>query len=127
VLLEGLLEKEVLYLACRHHSHEILLEEAFSITMGSSMTSSGPEILLFKRFKKFWSNILVANYKPGVENPVVASQLKDVCGDISDFVVDQLGLTHQREDYVELLELTLLFLGGVPQRGVSFRKPGAIH
>ena len=43
------------------------------------------------------------------------------------FVTDQLGMTHQREDYREILELALIFVGGVPPRGLTFRKPGAIH
>src|SRR6218665_2669251 len=64
VLVEMQLQKEVLYLACRHHIHEIPLEEAFSITMGPS---TGPDILLFKRFKAFWKNILISNFNPGIE------------------------------------------------------------
>src|SRR6218665_3261756 len=43
------------------------------------------------------------------------------------FAFRQLELTHQREDYRELLELTLMFLGRIPPRGISFRKLGAIH
>lgn len=124
VLVEQLLEKKVLYLACRHHIHEILLEEAFSTTMGPS---SGPEILLFKRFKVFWPNIVVADYKPGVEVSTIAAELSNVSSDVMVFVANQLELPQQRDDYRELLELTLMFLGGVPPRGVSFRKPGAIH
>src|SRR6218665_3196364 len=45
VLVELQLQKEVLYLACRHHIHEILVAEAFSIAMG---LSTGPDILLFR-------------------------------------------------------------------------------
>src|SRR6218665_3481532 len=44
VLVEMQLQKKVLYLAGRHHIHEILLEETFSITMGPS---TGPDILYF--------------------------------------------------------------------------------
>src|SRR6218665_961562 len=43
------------------------------------------------------------------------------------FAFRQFEMTHQREDYRELLELTLMFLGRVPPQGISFRKPGAIH
>jgi hypothetical protein len=32
---------------------------------------------------------------------------------------------HPRDDYKELLELLILFLGDIPSHGVSFRKPGA--
>ena len=126
VLFETMLERNVLHLACRHHIHEILLEEAFSTTMGPS---SAPEILLFKRFKTFWPKIVHAdyNYKPGVDDAGIAAALFTVSTDVKDFVIDQLQLAHQCDAYRELLELTLLFMGGVPQRGLFFRKPGAIH
>jgi hypothetical protein len=123
-LFEQRLGRNVLHLACRHHIHEIMLEEAFSITMGPS---SGPEILLFKRFKAYWSNIVLADYKPGIEVPVIASAMADVVDDMKTFITDQLEMSHQREDYQELLELALLFIGGVPSRGLVFKKPGAIH
>ena len=121
-----MLERNVLHLACRHHIHEILLEKAFSTTMGPS---SAPEILLFKRFKTFWPKIVHAdyNYKPGVDDAGIAAALFTVSTDVKDFVINQLQLAYQRDDYRELLELTLLFMGGVPQRGLFFRKPGAIH
>src|SRR6218665_1638159 len=41
------------------------------------------------------------------------------------FAFRQLELKHQSEDYRELLELALMFLGRVTPRGISFRKPGA--
>ena len=101
------------------------MEEAFSTTMGPS---SAPEILLFKRFKTFWPNIVLhTDYKPGVDVPVIAADLLAVSADVKGFVRDQLQLQHQRDDYRELLEPTLLFMGEVPQRGLFFRKPGAIH
>jgi hypothetical protein len=42
------------------------------------------------------------------------------------------NLTHSkekqfREDYRELLELSIIFLGGIPNRGISFRVSGASH
>ena len=40
--------------------NELHYEEAFSITMGPS---TGPDILLFKRFNSFWKNILISNFK----------------------------------------------------------------
>ena len=63
-LFEQHLGRNVLYLACRHHIHEIMLEEAFSITMGPS---SGPDILLFIKFKAFWPYIVFSDYKPGID------------------------------------------------------------
>jgi len=46
-----------------------------------------------------------------------------VISDIINFVVDYLQIKQLREDYRELLELTIIFLGGVPPRGISLRVP----
>ncbi|XP_044596697.1 uncharacterized protein LOC123273359 [Cotesia glomerata] len=34
---------------------------------------------------------------------------------------------HDRDDYKELLELVLIFLGGTPKNGIKFRAPGPNH
>ena len=39
-------------------------EEAFSIRIGHF---TGPDILLFKRFIAFWKNILISDFKLGIE------------------------------------------------------------
>jgi hypothetical protein len=124
VLFERMLEKDLLHLACRHHVHEIMLEEVFSLTMGPS---SGPDIGLFKRFKSYWPKIAMVDYKPGIQDADVASALHDVTGNVSQFCIQQLEVTQPRDDYRELLELTIIFLGGIPPRGVHFAKPGAMH
>src|SRR6218665_94859 len=91
--------------------NELYYEEAFSITLGPS---TGPVILLFKRFKAFWKNILISNFKPEIQS--VAAAVLDFTADVSDFAFHQLEPTQQREDYRELLDLTLMFLGRVPPR-----------
>jgi len=85
VLVEMQLQKEVIYLACRHHHiHEILLEEAFSIIMGPS---TGLDILLFKIFKSFWKNILISNFKPGIEIQSVAAAVLYYSANVSAFCI----------------------------------------
>lgn len=51
VLLEQKMQKDMLWLPCRHHILEIMLEAVVVQGVGPS---TGPDILLFKRFKKFW-------------------------------------------------------------------------
>jgi len=51
VLLEQMLGKELLYLACRHHVLELVVGAVFQTFMGST---SGPEVPLFKRFQTRW-------------------------------------------------------------------------
>lgn len=124
VLLEKEFGRNLLYLACRHHIHEIMLEEVFSTCLGSS---TAPQILLFKRFKTFWPNIIKDDFNPGITDEYVLAKLGSVRNEIFLFATQQLSNDHPRDDYKELLELTVLFLGEALQRGVKFMKPGAMH
>nr|XP_047146815.1 uncharacterized protein LOC124819345 [Hydra vulgaris] len=125
VLLEGKLGHDVLYLACRHHIHEIMLEEVFSLCISPS---SSPEIQLFKRFKQFWPNIQTADFYAGIQDDAVMAQLDSETRQRTlSYATEQLHTEHPRDDYRELLEITIIFLGGVPPRGVRFMKPGAMH
>ena len=62
--------------------NEFYYEEAFSITIGPS---TGPDILRFKTFKAFWKNILISNFKPGIEIQSAAAAVLDFSADVSDF------------------------------------------
>jgi len=46
---------------------------------------------------------------------------------VLQFALDHSKKEQFREDYKELLELTIIFLGRTPHRGISFRIPGASH
>jgi len=84
MLVKMQLQRKVLYLAGRHHIHEILLKQAFSITMGPS---TGPDILLFKRYKAFWKNILISKFQPGMEIQSIAAAVLDFSADVSAFCI----------------------------------------
>ena len=43
------------------------------------------------------------------------------------YATEQLNMEHPRDDYRELLEITVIFLGVVSPIGVRFMKPRAIH
>ena len=69
-LIEGTLKRELLHLACRHHVLEIIIEKVFKAL--NIAPSTGPDILLFKRFKEKWSSIDTDNFctaegKPEIE------------------------------------------------------------
>ncbi|KAG7162439.1 hypothetical protein Hamer_G007979, partial [Homarus americanus] len=53
-LLEQKMEKELLHIACRHPILKIVLEAAFTAVVG---ISTGPHILMFKRFQQKWGLI----------------------------------------------------------------------
>ena len=48
-LLERAIGHDLMWMACRHHMFEILLSYAFQMCLGAS---TGPEILIFKRFRE---------------------------------------------------------------------------
>jgi hypothetical protein len=54
VLIEQKLQKDLLWLACRHHIFEILCGNIFNELFG---VTSGPNVKIFDRFRDFWPNI----------------------------------------------------------------------
>ena len=94
--------------------------------MGS--TTSGPEVLLFKRFKAQWESIDKTAYQVAFDDKHLRKHLpKDVIQHVTLFATSQLTNHQPRDDYKEFLELALLFFGAVPPRGVRFLAPGAYH
>jgi len=124
VLLERKLGRILLSLACRHHIHELIVAKVFDAVMAAS---SGPTIKLFERFAKYWGEIDKDHYESGMMDKLIAAQLEPVRDHLVSFIQDQLNNFHARDDYKELLQLALLFLG-VPQvDGHRIIAPGACH
>jgi hypothetical protein len=126
--IETRLGKNLLYLACRHHINEIVVGDVFKHCFGPS---SGPEISLFKRFQEYWPNIDRSQFQTAMDDPVCVeaiSKLENLKDDVVTFAKEILQSSQlTRDDYRELLELTILFLGDTPSRGVRFMTPGAMH
>ncbi|KAG0694931.1 hypothetical protein GWK47_027091 [Chionoecetes opilio] len=109
-------------LACRHHVHELVLEKAFSACLGSS---SGPEITIFSRFKDYWSYINQSAINPPT-NEDLPETLVSKRDDLIQGLKRLLQTKQPRDDYKELAELSILFLGGALPK-TSIRSPGALH
>src|SRR5688572_18662858 len=56
-----------------------------------------------------------------------AQRVTEIRDDVITFALQQLSTENHRDDYKELLELTVFFLGGIPPKGIKFRYPGAFH
>ena len=123
-VLEEKFERELLSLACRHHVMELVIESVFQVCMGSS---SCPEVPLFKHFQAHWAFIDPDKYDVGVDSLDVLNIIRDVHESVKAFAFRHLEEAQPRDDYRELLELTLIFMGAVPRRGVHFMSPGAMH
>lgn len=121
VLFERMLAKDLLHLSCGHYIYEIMLMEVFLVTMGKS---TGPDIGLLKRFKKQWTQLAMDDCKRRMDDDEVFSDLQNVSDNILQFCFHQLQAVQPRDDYRELLGLTIIFLGNVPPWGVHFAKSG---
>lgn len=124
IRLEQKLNRSLLKPACRYHMFEIFIKAAHISKFGKS---EAPTVLLFKRFQDEWKNIDQTSYVPGINNEIVRDSLNAVSDDIIQFCKAQLKEKMPRDDYKELLQLTLRFLGEDGQADfVKFRVPGAI-
>ena len=82
---------------------------------------------LFSHFRDFWSQIDQAKYRTAMDDKDAAQRVTEIRDDVITFALQQLSTENHRDDYKELLELTVIFLGGIPPKGIKFRYPGAFH
>lgn len=47
--------------------------------------------------------------------------------ELLEFFAAQLAIAQPRDDYRELIELSMIFLGQAPPRGIHFQAPGPMH
>ena len=98
--LEKLLNCDPLYFPCRHHIFELVLRGCFDSLMGAT---SSPDMLLFTRFKEAREKLNKKVYMTGI-NEVP----DDIRSTIFEFLENILSKNkHPRDDYRELLELTI--------------------
>lgn len=96
--IEWELGRSLLYLACHHHVLELLVSAVFMKVLGLSLAQ---EVQLFKRLKARWMFVNHEDYDH-ITSDANARQIVE------------------EDDYFELLELTIVFLGGAPPGGIRF-------
>jgi len=123
VLLQQKLGTSLIWLACRHHIHELIVANVFNLLMGCS---TGPSIKLFERFSQAWNYIDRSKPESSVDDQAVASILGPQMESLIQFFQHQLQEFQPRDDYKELLQLALIFLGDEAS-DVHINTPGAYH
>lgn len=122
LLLRGFFDEKIVEFACRHHVHELILKNAFQKAV--EVTTSGPTVALFDRFKSNWNTIQKSITEPGINIDLIdASFATREKHELIAFFKDQLRIQHSRDDHVELLQLAMMFLGS--NEKFTVRKPGA--
>lgn len=75
ILLEKNIDKDMLWLACCHHIMEIMLEAVVVHAIGCS---SGPDVLLFKRFKKSWSTFQSEHFETVISDASASNEIENI-------------------------------------------------
>src|SRR5688572_25265174 len=123
IKLEAELGKDLLNIACRHHVSEIVLEKVFSL----HDSARSPKLAIFSHFHDFWPQIDQAKYRTAMDYKDAAQRVTEIRDDVITFALQQLSAENHRDDYKELLGLTVIFLRGIPPKGIKFRYPEAFH
>ncbi|XP_044578537.1 uncharacterized protein LOC123261109 [Cotesia glomerata] len=122
--LEDKIGRDLLYLACRHHTSELMLRNVAEVAWP---VTNSPNLPIFKRLRDNWEKIDKSAYEIGTEDKDIALILNQRKDDILDFIENQLKNHHPRNDYKEFLELSCIFLGGIKSHRAEFKAPGAFH
>ncbi|ESO08467.1 hypothetical protein HELRODRAFT_169320 [Helobdella robusta] len=102
------MQKEMLWLACRRHMLEIMLETVVKHSFG---LSTSPDITIFKRFKEHWPLIDKSTFQTVLTDDSSTSAIVDIAEEIIEFAKKQLTTFQPRENYRELLDLVIIYLG----------------
>lgn len=124
VLLEQKLDRELLLFACRHHVYELVLKCVFE-TKIHQITNS-PDIPMFKKFRDSWNTInsaAIETHSHIVTQHFCNTKIKELL----TFYNEELQKSIVRDDYRELIELSIIFLGGDSEKKIKIRPPGAMH
>ncbi len=125
VLIEKDLNRSLLCLACRHHVYEVHMKNIWQDLSGKTV---GPDELLFKRFQSDWNSFSHDLHDLKLfEWPIDNSS--NIWIQASEVITWGEECAFPREDYRELLELTLFFFTGylAGNHRFQFRNPGALH
>lgn len=123
ILLEQKFNREMLIFACRHHIYELVLKGVFEAKI--NQVTNNPDIPLFKKFRDNWKNIDPEK----IQNPseIISCLNVSEVERLLEFYRAELTKNIVRDDYRELIELSIIFLGGDTERKFKIRPPSAIH
>ncbi|KAJ6642887.1 hypothetical protein Bhyg_07843 [Pseudolycoriella hygida] len=127
-LLQGkYLNDQKIFFPCRHHIYELILSQVFILFFGKS---TAPNIAMFVNFRNQWNGIQNKLDYEGIPFRLLQSPaarllrsktvqcLQQILSDNSTYI--------PRDDYRELIDLTLIILG-VENKSYKVRTPGALH
>ncbi|KAK2710044.1 hypothetical protein QYM36_013645 [Artemia franciscana] len=96
ILLEQKIGTELFSLACRHNVMELLIGAVF---------------------QQYWMFVDQSRFETGMSSDAVSTSVQDIKDSNHEFTKGYLRESQRRDDHREFLELVIIFLGLVPERG----------
>ncbi|GBL93129.1 hypothetical protein AVEN_216480-1 [Araneus ventricosus] len=106
----------MLFFSCHHRVYELILKAVFKVKIKKVTTS--PDIPLFKKLKDNWKNIdptKIQCYRETVELFRTVPELENLL----NFYRAEVKNVMVRDDYRELIELSIVFLGGDAEKKIK--------
>lgn len=128
IQLENEFGRYLLHLACRLHVSEILLSAGFGATVEKAKDADGPKIPIFEQFSRqyFSPEFNRQNYKNCCDDEFFIKLIGvEEMEHIAAFCRTKLETVIQRNDYAELLKLTLIMVS--PDCEFNVYAPGAYN
>lgn len=124
VFLEKLMNRRLIGLPCRHHIYEILIGKAFDVLKFE--TSQAPDVMMFKTFRQQWTTLDRNKFSSCIQNEFFKKSITETERQrLIEWIDHQLAQKQPKDDYMEILQLSKLFLGG--DSITAIRAPGAVH
>ena len=123
-MIEQELKRGILWLACRHHIYELHIKHVSEKVTGST---KDPGVALFKRLKTSWSSLHIdMDQLTTFDHHASDAALQRCALEVLAWANTIVDKTWPRDDYKELIELIIVWLGG-HVRNFNFKMPGADH
>ena len=117
VRLEKFLEQRIMHVYCRHHIFERMVNDVIDVYLGPS---TAPEELSYKFLIDNWNKLKLCDWE------VIQIDRRTQVDDIIAFTTKMHKLDF-RDDYQEIVNLTLILLGAFPDNSsYTVRPPGSI-
>lgn len=118
VSLERNLNRKLLKFPCRHHFYELVIMEVFKQLFGST---TGPFVLETVEFSKIWKAKKLNDCTPvsAIDDEEALEMIESFVDSMGGRLEAMYDLDFARDDYKELIELSLIFLGKLSPRNLK--------
>ncbi|KAK2708995.1 hypothetical protein QYM36_014581 [Artemia franciscana] len=103
---------------------ELLIGAVFQFCLGSTFA---PQVPIFTRYQQYWMFVDQSRFERGMSSDAVSTSVQDIEDSTTEFAKGYLTESQPRDDYREFLELVIIFLDSIPERGIRFIASGATH